>query len=137
MKVLGLGKKRGMDNLYKNVIYLLVVIVFFSLALGFIYGASSGAMIYEQTYAKRIALMIDGAKPGMKITLSLDNIKKIVEENEKEMKDCFIIDDETNEVKVSLSDSTGFKQKFFTEYDFKVYFTKGGDKIIIQVLENE
>jgi hypothetical protein len=51
-------------------------ILFFALLLVFIIKSSNGALVYEQAYAKEIAIIIDKANPNTEVTM---DIKKGIE----------------------------------------------------------
>ena len=66
--------KKGEELLYKEIIFLILFLIFFGIVYAFILRAVSNASLYEQAYSKEIALFIDKAKPGMSISLNLGDI---------------------------------------------------------------
>jgi uncharacterized protein (UPF0333 family) len=56
----------------KETIFLVLNIVFFVIMFGFVYSSGTRAFVYEESYAKQIALLIDNAKPGMNILINFD-----------------------------------------------------------------
>jgi hypothetical protein len=71
----------------------------------------------EEKYAKQIALIIDSAKPGMKIVL---NMKDAVEEANNEGWKGDIINIHNNIVTVKLREKGGYSYSFFNNVDVNV-----------------
>jgi hypothetical protein len=110
-----LKEKRG-DLLFEQVIFIVLNLLFIFVMLAFIYRASSGAAIYEESYAKQIALMIDEAKPGMTMMLGMHDGISIA--NKAGKKEGIVkIDVKKHEVLVSLSDKGGYLYKYFSDYN--------------------
>lgn len=82
----------------------------------FAFKASTGAGVYEQAYAKQIALLIDYAKPKTDIKIDFSKAIAVAEENGKK-NNFFSVDEKNNEVIVSLSSSGGYGVKYFSDYD--------------------
>jgi len=70
--------------------------------------------ILEEKTAKQIALIIDSAKPGMEISLS---IKDAVEKANKENWEGKIVFIEGNIVTVQLKEGTGYSYSFFNDVE--------------------
>jgi len=112
-----LKNKKGSDMLFSPLIFIILNIVFFGILLAFVVKASTGAMVYEQAYAKQVALLVDGAKPGMQILVDFkEGIK-----NAKGKKGLIKIDNETKQVIVNLKGKGGYGYKYFSDYDVNVY----------------
>lgn len=114
--------KKGSDMLPEQVIFIVLNIVFFVVLLTFISKSSDGASLYEQSYAKQIALMLDRAKPGTTFVMDImDGIN--VKDKSKSLNETIKIDKENNKVIVSLRGSTGYTFKYFHNYDLEYKIT--------------
>lgn len=125
-----LSGKKGDSPIYSNIFFLILNLAFFGILLLFIYTSSTGALVYEQSYAKEIGLLLDNAQPGMKLTINMADALAIAQKN-KFNGEFVKIDTNTNEVIVKLSSSGGYTYKFFTNYDVSSGFV--GDKFVINV----
>ena len=69
-------KKKG-TVLTENIIFIVLNLVFLTILVLFLFSKVGDVAIMEEKYAKQIALIIDSAKPGMEISLNMeDAIKK-------------------------------------------------------------
>ena len=117
----GFGKRGASDLLYPVVIFIVVNLLFFSMLLIFVYRQQSGALIYEQAYAKQIAMMIDYAKPEMGVPINFSKGIEIAKKNGK-TSGLVEIDDKNREVIVKLDERGGYAFKYFSDYDVKIEF---------------
>ena len=74
-------KAEGQDVIFPIVIFLVLNLVFFGILLLYIFKASIGALVYEQAYAKQIALVIDSVKPVSQLSLDFTKAIEIAESN--------------------------------------------------------
>mgnify|MGYP001610502045 CR=1 FL=1 len=105
-----------------NVVFILLVILFFSILLTFVVKQSSKEYILEEQAAKKIALAIDAAKPGTQIFLNLANVL------EKNVRDEPITI-QGNIVYVKLTEKTGYGYSFFNNVNVEVV-KQGNGKIM-------
>lgn len=117
-----LNKNRRGDILMSNVVFILLVILFFSILLTFVVKQSSKEYILEDQAAKKIALAIDAAKPGTQIFLNLANVL------EKNVRDEPITI-QGNIVYVKLTEKTGYGYAFFNNVKAEVV-KQGNGKIM-------
>ncbi|MFH1787231.1 MAG: hypothetical protein ABH811_00340 [archaeon] len=126
--------KRG-AILIENVIFIVLNLVFLSILFLFVFSKMGSAAILEERYAKEIALLIDGAKPGMKISLNIENAlnKKDKNWNGK------IISIQDNIVTVRLREKGGYSYSFFNDVDFdKLYhLSENGNYFELKVLKKQ
>lgn len=111
-----LKNKKAQERSLETLIFFLLNTIFFVTMLFFIYHAGTRAFIYEESYAKQIALIMDNAKPEMAILLDISEIIEIAEKNNKQLNEIFKLDKENNLVKVSLSER-GYSYQYFSDYD--------------------
>ena len=133
--------KRGIENLLKNkkadspvyptVIFITLNIMFVVLLLMFIWKSSSGALIYEQTYAKQIALLIDSAEPGMKLSINVEKGFEIAEKNDFDKEK--IVKIEGNEIIVKLASKGGYSFQFFSDYDIETKMDLKNNLLILEI----
>jgi len=75
--------KKGSDMLFPPLMFIILNIVFFGILLLFVVKASAGAFVYEQVYAKQVALLIDEAKSEMQILVDFEEGVEVAEKNKK------------------------------------------------------
>tara|TARA_Y100000310_G_scaffold339732_1_gene433364 strand:- start:2143 stop:2619 length:477 start_codon:yes stop_codon:yes gene_type:complete len=128
--------KRGDLLTLETLIFTILNLVFFSVLIAFVMLAGQRAFVYEQTYAKQIALIIDNAKPEMAILVDMEKIVEIAEKNEKPLNEIVKINKKENRVEVSLRDSGGSSFQYFSNYDVLVKFEESNkNKLLINILE--
>lgn len=111
--------KRGEAGLLETIIFLILNIIFF-LTLGyFAYNSGTQSFIYEQAYAKQLALLIDNAKPDMVIMINLDELIPIALKKNKNINEVFYVDEKINEVRVNLNPSGGYRYRYFSDNSVK------------------
>lgn len=103
----------------EETIFLILNIIFFVILLSFVYNAGSRAFIYEESYAKQIASIIDNSKPGMNVLLDVSKGLEAGRKNGISFDNVFRIDSNENKIIVKLS-SNGYSYKYFSDYDVKL-----------------
>ncbi|PIN77215.1 hypothetical protein COV15_02620 [Candidatus Woesearchaeota archaeon CG10_big_fil_rev_8_21_14_0_10_34_12] len=103
------NKKAG-NILMISVIMLILNIMLFT---GLFYFAvkKTGTVELEEIYAKKIAVILDSAEPGMQISFDVKKAFDYAEENKADIKTAFSVND--NIVYVKLSNSRGYYYSFF------------------------
>ena len=129
------GKKgEGQDILYPQVLFTLLNLIFFSLLLVFVSNSSEGALVYEESYAKQIALLIDKAEGSTTFFVDFEKGLEIAEKN-KILQSENLVRISNNEIVVKLSDSEGYRMKYFSDNEIVVSFE--GKKLIVQSTERQ
>ncbi len=130
--------KKAEEILLPIIIRVIIFIVFFGLLLIFVYKSSTGAVIYEQAYAKQISLMIDRAEPASQITIDFEKGIKIAKENKITSKES-LVTVKDNVVFVKLSNNGGYSFRYFSDYDVSSYFQDDdvGNNLIISINERK
>ena len=109
--------KKGEDpGVFSSVLFIVLNIFFFLAMLIFIYRASSGAMIYEQAYAKEIALLLDESKANTTFVVDITEGVQIADKNKK-TSGLINIDNLNKEVDVSLIEGDGYRFNYFSAYN--------------------
>ncbi len=106
-------KKRG-ELLVSNVVFIILNVVFIAILAVFIFRQGGGVVHLEESYAKQIALALDSARPGMKITIDMLDGKKADEEwfGENYSEAVKVVG---NVVTVKLSEDSGYSYSFFND----------------------
>ncbi len=130
-----LKNKRADSPIYPTVIFIVLNIMFFSILILFVWKSATGALIYEQLYAKEIGLIIDKAKEGMEISLDFEKAIEIAEKNEFDKKKIVEVNNEKNLVVVKLGGGGGYSFKYFSDYDISSKIVDNKLKLIVK--ENE
>jgi len=113
------------------VVFLVLTLLFF---VPFIYAVatfSDSSVIYEQAYAKKIALLIDGAKPRMEFEVNFSKCIEIASDNKK-IDNLVWVDDKR--VFVALDYNKAYFYEFFSSNKVSIEedFNKGVIKIIVK-----
>jgi len=123
--------KRGdTDLIFPVVIFIVLNVIFFGILLGFVYKSSTGALVYEQSFAKEIALIIDNAKPYSIVSIDFKDAIEVAEKNEITSKDN-LVSLKDNKVLIKLSNAGGYSFEYFSDYDINYYFDE--DFLIITI----
>lgn len=131
-------KGSGIDLTHSLIVFLILNVLFFSVLFFFVGRAGSGATIYEQKYAKQIALAIDSAKPGTNITIDLSEAYGIARKNNILRENLVKIDPKTNEVIVKLTQQgEGYSFKHFNNAPITWGEDFHFEKLHIQIKENK
>lgn len=122
--------KKGIG--YTEIIFIFLNLMVFSCLLIFINSASNNSSIYEQTYAKQIALMIDSASPNMTISLDISEAVKYAEKNKKDIVEAFRINSNTKEVFVNLDKKGGYSFYYLSNYNIGLQIDGNRLNIVIK-----
>ena len=135
-------KKKGESILIENIGYILLVLVFVSILFFAITRVGSQATIYEQAYAKQIALVINQVESGMEIELDIFEISELARKNDFKGQ-IIAIDNSENKVTVRLAEGKGYEYYFFVNNEV-VWNTKQDKECLIstrclslKIIENE
>ena len=86
-----------------NIIYLILLIIFFFGMMTFVYSKMNGAAVWEDYYAKEIAKVIDRAEPGAYV-LDVHKATEVAKNNNlADFNEIFSFDNLNNEICVKLS----------------------------------
>lgn len=137
---IGKKEKRGEMRMNKKAdfivlettIFIVLNIMFFVIIFIFIRSSSNNDLIYEQTYAKQIALFIDNAKPGMEIDLDISKLYEIAKNNHF-TGNVITIDNTNKRVRINLVDGRGYSYGYFTNSNIVWNLKKEEGKLIMAV----
>lgn len=128
--------KRGesLNVPFPTLIFIIGNLIFFLILLIFIYRSSTGALAYEEIYAKEIALALDRAKSGTNISLNFEKGYSISEKNKWGGKDFYdLVNFKNNTIYVKLDKNGGYSMPYFSDVDFKIIFDRPNKQIILVV----
>jgi hypothetical protein len=120
-------RNRG-NILVENIVFIILNLVFIGILILFIMKQGSGAVVLEQSYAKQIALLLDSAKPGMKISLNMKDAIELAEKNNVLDK---MVSIDKNIITVSLSDKGGYSYSFFNDVEVTSYRDQNNPEMYI------
>lgn len=123
-----IGKKGGSEDVaWPEIIFIVLILTFMSVFFIFVKNSISGASIYEEIYAKKIALIFDSAQPGTDIILDVNDAYKLFAQSGKNdsYKDMIKVDFSKKEVTVSI----GLKSKGYS-------YSYSSDNIISMLCDN-
>ena len=129
------NKKGAEDIVLPMIIFLVLNLAFFGALLYFVYGSSTGALVYEESYAKQIALLIDSAEPSSLISIDFEKGFEIAKDNGiKDMKEVIHISGNLVSVRLGTG-AQGHSYSFFSDYEIGSYPQE--DKNIYTITVNE
>jgi hypothetical protein len=115
MKKLFRSKKADSEQMFREIVGLIIIIIFAAILTVFIHVQSEGSAMKEQRLVKKIALLIDASEPGMTIRISTAGILKI--DMDKEKKEIFV---------QAKEDSKGKRYPYFTRNNLEFKFYENG-----------
>lgn len=124
--------KRGDTFVLETTFFIILNVTFFVVMLVFVNRAASGTVIYEQTYAKQIALLLDNAKPGTTVFLNIDKGVEIAKENKIALEKIVEINEKENRVKVALAGKGGYSFQYFSDVSVEIKFSEDSLVLIIK-----
>lgn len=124
------NKKASSNVVFPTIIFIILNLAFFTMLLIFVSRAGSGSLVYEQAYAKQIALLVDEARPDMEIFLNMTQGIEIAEQNNKNKNEIVRI--EFGEVKVDLVGKGGYSFRHFSNYKISTDFDE--EKNILKII---
>lgn len=115
-------KKRG-EILIENVVFIILNLAFLVILVLFLIKQGAGTTLLQESYAKQIALLIDGAPPNSILKLNMEKGKKISDKNEIPFDQ--IVNIQGNIVSVKLSSDSSSSYSFFKDVRIDNYYTDG------------
>lgn len=112
-------KNNSGEILIGNVVFILLNAIFIFILILFLFRQGEGAVVLEQTYAKKIALLVDSAQPDMLIKIDMEDGFKIAERNGIDFNNIISVDG--NVVHVKLNDKSGYSYSFFNDVHLSAY----------------
>ena len=116
------------DIVMDNIIYLILLILFFVGMLAFVNSKMNGAPLFEDYYAKEIVKIIENSSPGDEIVIDVHKATEIAKKNKIANEEIFSFDNFKNEVCVKLSPGRASCYSYFN--DVSVGITPPGNKWI-------
>lgn len=127
--------KRGVNLVYGTVIFIILNLMFFIAMFLVVSRIENEAALYEQAYAKEIALLIDSAEPGTFISLNVDDFNEFIEK--KLVSEGQIVLININKVNIKLSNGAGYSFIYFSDYDVGYSIRHDKDELYLDLLIKE
>ena len=114
-----MNKKGALPDMsIDNVVYIVLIVLFFILMFYYIDGQREGADLWADYYSKRITNLINLAETGAEIKINVQKISAIAKNNEIEkLSDMIEINNEDRKVCVKLSKGRASCSYFYNEVD--------------------
>ena len=125
--------KKAVGIIMGTIIFIVIVLIAFTIYFLFVFRAGTNISVIEQVHAKEITLVLDKAKPGMKIELNMTGLYEIASDNDFNGK-IVKIDNSENSVKVQLVRGKCYKYFFYNDADTIKWNLKGVN-LVIEVVE--
>ena len=127
--------KRGVNLVYGTVIFIILNLMFFIAMFLVVSRIENEAALYEQAYAKEIALLIDSAEHGTFISLNVDDFNEFIEK--KLVSEGQIVLINRNKVNIKLSNGAGYSFIYFSDYDVGYSIRHDKDELYLDLLIKE
>ena len=131
-----MNKKKGKkaNVLLENLIFIILNLVFLSILIFFAYSKLGAEKPLEEKYSKQIALILDSAKPEMKIILNMDDASEKAEKNKFPEKS--IVHISKNIVTVKTREKGKESYSFFNDVEISNYYFDEEKNNLAIILKN-
>ncbi len=126
--------KKAEELLYEELIFIILVIIFYVVLFLFTSRVGTGASFVEQTYAKKIGLLIDQSKPGTNIEIEINEVFEIADKNHFSRQETITISNEENKVIVRADEGKGYTFEFFSENTIKWGVNTKSGKLVLEII---
>lgn len=128
------GKKGNL--LPEQIVMIVLNLVFIGILILFITIRTGDAHAMEESYAKKIALILDSAKPGMVIHLNMEDAISKAEKNLGKDRIGSIVSITGNIVTVKLREQGGYSYSFFNNFTVNSYIDTTNNKEFVFLIED-
>ena|SRR5271157_1986755 len=126
--------KRGSTILIENIVFIVINIIFIVILIVFLSSKSQNAAVLEEKYSKEIALILDAARPGMIISLNMDDAVTAAQQNLGKNNIDNIVNITGNIVTVKLTKNGGYSYSFFNNVNLTGnYLDKSNNDYLLYV----
>lgn len=109
-----LRDKNGVGMLSPEVIFIVLNLMFFTILFVAVGRTGNAETVYEEAYAKQIALIIDSAKPGTSLAIDVSELTSIAEENKFEPN--IGVNCGANNVFIKITETSGYAFSYFSGF---------------------
>jgi len=127
--------KRGVDLMNSTIIFIILNVLFFGVLFFFVMQVGTNAGFFEQVYAKKIALVIDNAKPGTIISVNVNDFKGFI--HDQAVSRGQIVSIRNNKVIIKLSKGEGYEFSYFNDVGVYPTYDEPGNDLILKLLIQE
>jgi hypothetical protein len=116
-------KNKNAEILTENTMFIILNLVFFAILAAFIFIKADDPALMEEAYAKKIALVLDAARPGMQISLDM---QKAIDAKDNDYLGK-IVSVNGSLVTVNLRNKGGYSYSFFNDISLNKTFFYSSD----------
>jgi hypothetical protein len=124
------NKKAADENSLEQLIFIILNTLFFVTILFFVWRSASADSLMEETYAKKIGLIIDSMKPGTEVDFSLLKLNEKAKANHFNGVPVFI-DVDKNLVRVTISEKTHYDYTYYSNIKLGDWSIEQNNKILV------
>jgi hypothetical protein len=110
-------RQKKANILTENLVFIIITLLFIATLFGFVSKSSSKLGLVEEAYAKKIALVLDSARPGTTIIL---DVGELLEKKDVDIANENVVVVNGNTVTVQLTKDSGHSYSFFTNVDVEI-----------------
>ena len=125
--------KKAEGELLSPIIFIIANIIFFGILILFVYNLSSGALVYEEAYAKEIGLLLDKAKPGTSIYVDFEKGYEFISENKIPLTHSVNISEQNVSVKLTKGTDKPYVFQYFSDNEVQLTFSKNENYVLVEV----
>lgn len=101
----------------ENIVFSIAAVMFLAIMYFSLSGFKTGAVFFEDFYAKEIVFLINRAEPGMEVVLDVTKMSEIAVKKGRNPAEMISFNNVDNTVTVSLREGRGMLYKFFNNVD--------------------
>ena len=110
----------GEEPLFEQIIFIILNVLFIAVLMTFVSSASDGTGVYEQSYSKQIALLIDQAKADTNIIVNMEKAVEIANKKSWQRDKIVQIDELGKQIIVRLAPNGGYVMHYFSGYNVSI-----------------
>ena len=122
-----MNNRGGTNLIAQNVIFIILNVIFLVIIIVFLVSKMSSASVFEEKYAKEVALALDSASPGMIITINMKDALDVARKNLGEANLDKVLKINGNLVTVNLQGGKGYTYSFFNSVNISNYYLDKSD----------
>jgi hypothetical protein len=107
--------KRSQEEITEELIFIILNVVFFCVMLFFIIRSAGAEAVVEETYAKKIALIVDSMKSGTEVRINLNYLFELAKKNKYYGSIVNFNGFEANKITVKVREKGGYDFAYFSE----------------------
>lgn len=122
--------KKGDEILTEELIFIILNSIFFISLIFFVINSGSSDSVIEETYAKKIAIILDSMNSNMEVNISVDVLLEAMEDNE--LLNFIPVSAQGNFVKVSVRKDSSYTFSYFSSVSPKFFLDRENKMLTIK-----